>query len=109
VAAHRPYALSEDGLTVRVHVRPGASRNTIEGVRNGELAVRLRARVVEGAANAALIASIAECTGARKSAVQIVTGLRSRSKTLLLRTDESAEAARRLALAPAEGAEDSRG
>lgn len=98
MAAHRPYTLTEDGLTVRVRVRPGASRNAIEGVRDGALAVRLRAVAVEEAANSALIACIAECVGARRSAVRILTGLRSRSKTLLLRTDEPEEAARRLSL-----------
>ena len=46
------------------------------------LVVRVAERAVEGAATAAVIAAVAEALGARRSAVRLVTGQRSRTKVL---------------------------
>ena len=46
------------------------------------LVVRVAERAVEGAATAAVIAAVAEALGARRSAVRLVTGERSRTKVL---------------------------
>jgi uncharacterized protein (TIGR00251 family) len=67
---------------VRVRVQPRASREAIEGVRNGALLVRLTAPPAEGAANAALIKLLARCLRIPSSAVTIARGASARDKTV---------------------------
>jgi uncharacterized protein (TIGR00251 family) len=80
-------ALSEhDGaLRLAVRVTARAGRDALAGLAETAdgrvaLAVRLAAPPVEGAANAALIALIAEALGVPRSAVSVATGERSRHK-----------------------------
>ena len=68
------------GVTFAVRVAPRASRNQIVGVEGGALKIKLTAPPVEGAANAALIAFVAEWLGVRRSAVSIVSGDKARNK-----------------------------
>lgn len=66
-------------LVVRAH--PGASRTSVKW--DGTvLHVRVAARAVEGAANRALIQAVADALGARRSAISIVAGERSRDKLI---------------------------
>ena len=68
---------------IEVRVAPRASRNAIEGWdAAGRLKVRLTAPPVEGAANAALIALLAEALGVAKSRIQVVRGSTGRTKVL---------------------------
>jgi uncharacterized protein (TIGR00251 family) len=67
-------------LTVSVRVHPGASREGVVLLPDGSLDVRLRARAVEGQANAALLALLADRLGLRRREVEIVSGERSRQK-----------------------------
>ena len=67
---------------VRVHVQPRASRSEITGLHGAALKVRLQAPPVDGAANEALVALIAGRLGLPKSAVRVVSGATSRSKTV---------------------------
>ena len=73
---------SGGGVIFAVRVIPRSSRNAFAGVQGDALKVKLTAPPVEGAANAALIAFLADRLGVRKSAVSIVSGERSRSKTV---------------------------
>ena len=68
------------GVTFSVRVVPRSSRNQIVGVEGGALKIKLTAPPVEGAANAALIAFIAEWLAVRKSAVSVVSGAKARNK-----------------------------
>lgn len=70
------------GEVVRFNVRvqPRASRNEFAGVQNGVLRVRLQAPPVEGAANEALIAFLADELGVARREVRIVSGFGSRNK-----------------------------
>jgi hypothetical protein len=63
-----------------VRVQPRASRDEFAGVREGVLRVRLRAPPVEGAANEALIAFLADELGIPRRDVRIVSGFGSRTK-----------------------------
>lgn len=63
-----------------MRVQPRASKNEIAGVQDGALRVRLTAPPVEGQANAALQAFLAEMLGVRKSEIVIVAGQTGRSK-----------------------------
>ena len=65
-------------LNVRVTARAG--RNALGEMTDGVLAVRLAAPPVEGAANKALIAFLAEAFGIPKSGIRIEAGQHSRHK-----------------------------
>lgn len=71
--------------TLPVKLQPGASADRIEGWEadpDGRpvLKVRVRARPVDGAANAALLALLAKALGVSKSAVTLARGGQSRLK-----------------------------
>lgn len=83
----------KEGASLRIHLSPGSSAREVTGVKNEALAVRLRARPVEGKANKELIRFIAELLGAPPSSIRILFGATSRDKTLLI-TGTDAEAVR---------------
>jgi len=70
------------GVTFAVRVVPRASKKEIVGVHGDALKVRLTAPPVEGRANDALIAFLAQWLGVRKSQVEIVAGATSRRKMI---------------------------
>jgi len=74
-----------DEVVFQVRVKPRASRDAIEGEREGALAVRLTAPPVEGEANEALVRLLAARLHVSKSAVKIVSGERSRWKRIAVR------------------------
>ncbi len=71
-----------DSATMLVRVIPRAGRSAIAGFRGGALLVRLAAAPVEGAANDALVAFIADRLGCRRQDIAIVSGGKSRDKRL---------------------------
>ncbi len=84
------------GVRFTVRVQPRAARTAIAGVYGRALKVRLQAPPVEGAANAALIALLAERLDVTRSAVRIVSGMTGRTK--LVEVDGiDAELVRRIA------------
>ena len=86
----------EGMITVSVRVHPGASREGIMLLPDGSLDVRLRARAVEGQANAGLLALLADRLGLRRREVEIVSGERSRQKRVRLGLESDAELRARL-------------
>lgn len=74
-----PTPRAEDAR-LRVRVQPRASRTEIVGWRDGALAVRVTAPPVEGEANAAVSALLADALGVSRSAVTLVRGARGRDK-----------------------------
>jgi len=67
---------------LKLHVIPRGSRNEIIGKRGDSLCVKITAPPVEGAANEAIVKFIADALSVRKSQVEIVSGGKSREKTL---------------------------
>jgi uncharacterized protein len=65
-----------------VRVQPRASRSEIAGVHGAALKVRLSAPPVDGAANVALVALLAEALGIPRRDVRIVSGASSRGKVV---------------------------
>lgn len=63
---------------------------------DGSLDVRLRARAVEGQANAGLLVLLADRLGLRRREVEIVSGERSRQKRIRLGLASDAELRARL-------------
>jgi uncharacterized protein (TIGR00251 family) len=80
-----------DRIRLQVHVQPRASRSEVVGMHGTALKVRLQAPPVDGAANTALVALLAERLGLSGRAVRIVAGERARSKTVEI--DGTTEAA----------------
>jgi uncharacterized protein (TIGR00251 family) len=78
------FKLTETGSGVQftVHVQPRASRNEICGIRGNELKVRLTAPPVDDAANKLCIEFLAGELKVAKSRVAILSGAKSRHKTI---------------------------
>lgn len=75
---------AKGGVELRVRVQPRASRNAVRMEADGQIRIALTAPPVEGAANAALCAYIAGLCGLAKRGVKLVSGERSREKTLFI-------------------------
>lgn len=71
---------AQKGAAFPVRVVPRASKDEVAGQMGEAIKVRLTAPPVEGKANEALIAFLAEKLGVRKSQVEIVAGETSRNK-----------------------------
>jgi len=69
-------------------VQPGAARTEVVGLHGGRLKLRLAARAVEGQANAALVAFIADRLGAARRDVSIEAGAGARIKRVAVRRAE---------------------
>jgi uncharacterized protein (TIGR00251 family) len=70
------------GAVVEVLVQPRASRTRAVGEHDGRLKVQLAAPPVDGEANAALVAFLADALGLRKADVAIARGETGRRKTV---------------------------
>jgi uncharacterized protein len=80
-----------DGCTVSVRVHPGARRNGVSGVHAGAAKISLTTPPVDGRANEALIAFVAELVGIPKGRVSLVAGMTSRTKVLRITGRSAAE------------------
>lgn len=67
-------------MLLAVRVIPRARKHEIAGTREGALLVRLAAPPVEGAANDALVAFLADRLRVPRRAIRIVSGERGRQK-----------------------------
>ena len=75
--------VAADGrLTLTLHIQPGAKKTEVAGEHGDALKIRLAAPPVDGKANAALLAFIAERLGVAKSAVTLKSGQTSRRKVV---------------------------
>jgi hypothetical protein len=89
------------GVTLAVRAQPGAKKTAITGVYGqgaaAQLKIAVQAPPLEGRANQALIAFLAETFNVPKNAVELVAGELSRSKVFLLRGVTRAMAVAKLA------------
>ena len=76
--------LRENGgrTTLTLHIQPGAKKTEVAGIHGDALKIRLAAPPVDGKANAALIAFVADRLGLARSAVALKSGQTSRLKVL---------------------------
>jgi hypothetical protein len=90
------------GVTLAVRAQPGAKKTAITGVygegQAAQLKIAVHAPPLEGRANQALIAFLAETFGLPKNAVELVSGELSRSKVIILRGVTLAQAETKLAV-----------
>jgi uncharacterized protein (TIGR00251 family) len=68
------------GVTLRLHIQPGAKKTEIVGPHGESLKIRLAAPPTDGKANACLIGFLAERLGIPKAAIELVSGESSRAK-----------------------------
>jgi uncharacterized protein len=71
-------------VILELHVQPGAARTEFAGEYGGRLKLRLAAPPVDGKANDALVAFLAEYYGVPKRNVRILAGTSSRRKRILI-------------------------
>jgi len=73
------------GLEIRLHVQPRAKHFEISGIHNRALKIKVTAPPVDDAANRAVVEYLAAFLGIPKSSLQIISGLKSRDKTLQIK------------------------
>ena len=85
-----------DGVELDVRVIPRARHNMVAGIRDGKCLVRLTAPPLDGAANEALIRTLADALGLPARAIQLLSGARSRTKRVRITGLTAPEVERRL-------------
>ncbi len=77
------------GVTLAVRAQPGAKKTAVTGIygegATAQLKIAVHAPPLEGRANQALIAFLADTFSIPKSSVELISGDSSRSKVFLLR------------------------
>lgn len=73
-----------DGLLVQLLIRSGAKTTRVEGVLGDRLKLYVAAPPIEGRANVAITHAIATALGLSKQQVCLVSGLKSKCKTVLI-------------------------
>lgn len=90
---------AKDGVSLRVHVQPGAGKEGIVGIHGDALKVRVVAPPVSDRANAALIALLTRTLGVAPEAIRITSGLHGTSKRVRITGVDPDEFARQLEIA----------
>ena len=66
--------------TVTLYIQPGAKQSRIVGLHDGMPKIAIKARPIDGEANAALIEFLAELTKTQRSTIKLAAGHTSRIK-----------------------------
>ena len=75
--------VAPDGsITLNIHCQPGAKRTEVIGMYGTAIKIRLAAHAVEGRANEALVAFLAESFGVPRRNVTLIRGETGRAKTV---------------------------
>ena len=74
-----------EGASLRVRAVPGARATEVAGLHAGALRVRVAAPPVEGKANAALLAFLADMLGLRRRDLRLAAGASARDKLVVIR------------------------
>ncbi len=82
----RPWRTNPHGVVLHIRLQPRASQNRLVGLYAEALKVALTAPPVDGAANAALMAFIAQLLAVPRATVSLQAGAKSRTKQVLVRT-----------------------
>ncbi len=90
---------TDDGPVLRVHVQPGAGGTKVTGTFGSALKVRVAAPPVDGRANEATRALLADALGLASGDVELTGGDSSRAKRFRLRGVDAEDAERRLRVA----------
>jgi uncharacterized protein len=88
------YSSSNDGVSIELHVQPGASKSGWSGAFGDRLKLRISGKAVDGQANESLIAFLSKFLNVPKSHVSITRGDKSREKTVFVSGDPEQIAAK---------------
>ena len=77
-----------EGITFKISVQPRSAKNMIVGLHDDALKIKLTAAPVDNAANKLCVKFLAKRLGVSKSQVEIISGHTSRTKQVLLRSDQ---------------------
>lgn len=83
-----------DVLVLELHIQPGASKTSVEGLHGDRLKLRLAAPPVDGEANRALVRFLADRLSVPQRDVEILRGASGRRKTVQVRGAGPGAAAR---------------
>ncbi len=78
-----------EGLVIKVLVQPRSSKNSIAGIHNEALKIKLTAPPVDNAANQMCLKFLAKSLRVSRSALKIIAGHNSRHKQILLRSEDT--------------------
>lgn len=94
------YDVENDAVVLNVHVQPGSGRPAVVGRHGDSLKIRVAAPPVEGRANEAAAALLADALDVAGREVELASGARSRRKRFRIRglTAEEVEVQLRLVL-----------
>ena len=81
-------------MQVAIRVRPGASRARVGGLHDEALVIHVTEHAVDGKATAAALAALAKALGIPKRDISLVTGVRSRTKIVVIPDAASADFAK---------------
>jgi len=70
------------GVRIHLHVQPGASTTEVAGLHGDRIKLRIQAPPLDGRANAAVLAWVAERLGVPRRTVTLVRGEKSREKVV---------------------------
>jgi len=91
-----PWRFVDGDLELDVHAQPGASRTEVKGLHGDSIKIRVGAPAVEGKANEALLAFLAEALQVPRRRCVLVSGHSSRRKRVLIEAPDRALAERLL-------------
>jgi len=83
------YQKTSRGITFKIFVLPRSSRNKIVGYYEDAVKIKLTAPPVDGSANKLCLKYLSKCLGIPKSSLEIIAGQSSRSKRILIKTDDT--------------------
>ena len=78
-----------EGIVFKVLVQPRSSKNSIAGIHNEALKIKLTAPPVDNAANQMCLKFLAKSLRVSRSALEIIAGHNSRHKQILLRPEDT--------------------
>jgi hypothetical protein len=79
------YRSEEDGITLTLHIQPGAKRSEVAGLHGDALKIRLAAPPIEGRANEALLRFVADSFDVPLRQVELLRGAQSRHKMVMVK------------------------
>jgi len=91
-----PLKEEKDGVSFKVRVQPRASKNQLAGLFEDALRVRLTAPPVDGEANEACRAFLADLLSVGRGQVEILSGLTGRNKVVKIKGVTVSEVQKRL-------------
>lgn len=87
-----PIRETDTGVVFNIRVVPRASRSEAAGFQGDALKLRITAPPVDGKANEACVALLAELLGVKKARVEIIAGQTSKTKTVAVEGMKGKEA-----------------